>query len=159
MARAFAVVRAPSRRSRALSGLVNPAHLQGGPHAEGHQPRRLHRPTDQGPRAARHPVGYAGLHAARRDPAPPGREGADRGAAFYDLEVWNGLAETCARYLAKGRRVAVEARLEHDEWKTDGATRERNYLVGEEVKFLDAPPETGKQPAETPQADPEPAVA
>ena len=67
----------------------------------------------------------------------PGPDGADRGAALYDVEVWRGRADACADYLAKGRRIAVRARLEHREWTTEGKRRERNYLVADEVKFLD----------------------
>jgi single-strand DNA-binding protein len=80
---------------------------------------------------------------------PPGKDGADRKAAFYDVEVWNGLAESCVTYLGKGRRVAIVARLEHQEWTDDSdKPRQRNYLVGEEVRFLDPPPQ-----AEEPEAD------
>jgi single-strand DNA-binding protein len=80
---------------------------------------------------------------------PPGKDGEDRKAAFYDVEVWNKLAESCVTYLAKGRRVAIVARLEHQEWTDDNDNaRQRNYLVGEEVRFLDPPPK-----AEEPEAD------
>ena len=68
---------------------------------------------------------------------PGGKDGSDRGAAFYDVEVWNGLAESCARYLSKGSRIAVEARLEHQEWTDDDdRPRQRNYLVATQVNFL-----------------------
>ena len=85
---------------------------------------------------------------------PDGKDGADRGAAFFDLEVWNGLAESCARYLGKGKRVAVEGRLEHQQWTDDNdRPRQRNYVVAERVKFLDPAPEAkaseaGEEPAE-----------
>lgn len=80
-----------------------------------------------------------------------GREGEDRGAAFYDIEVWGGLAETCARHLAKGRRIAVDGRLEHQEWTDDNdRPRQRNYVVAEQVNFLDPPEKrTEETPAET----------
>jgi single-strand DNA-binding protein len=80
---------------------------------------------------------------------PPGKDGSDRKAVFYDVEVWNKLAESCVTYLDKGRRVAIVARLEHQEWTDDSDNpRQRNYLVGEEVRFLDPPPS-----AEEPEAD------
>jgi len=72
-------------------------------------------------------------------------DGSDRGAAFYSVEVWNGLAETCARYLTKGRRVAVEGYLEHRDGDPDGERRERSYVVGRDVRFLDAPPRQAEQ--------------
>ena len=61
---------------------------------------------------------------------PPGKDGADRKAAFYDVEVWNGLAESCVNYLAKGRRVAVVARLEHQEWTDDSRSPTAAQLLG-----------------------------
>lgn len=76
---------------------------------------------------------------------PGAKGGSERGAAFYDVEVWNGLAESCARHLAKGRRVAVEGRLDHQEW-TDGNDhqRHRNYVVATQVSFLDPAPQDGE---------------
>ncbi len=69
---------------------------------------------------------------------PGGKDGSDRGAVFYDVEVWNGLAESCTRYLSKGSRIAVEARLEHQEWTDDHENaRQRNYVVATQVNFLD----------------------
>ena len=49
--------------------------------------------------------------------------GEDRGAVFVDVECWGTLAETVARYLQRGRLVAVSGRLEQDEWHHDGARR------------------------------------
>jgi single-strand DNA-binding protein len=88
----------------------------------------------------------------------PGADGEDRGAAFYDVETWGSLAELCARFLKKGRRIAVTGRLEHDEWGAKGAKRQRNYIVADEVNFIDAPPENGSA-AEPTEATPEPAAA
>lgn len=83
---------------------------------------------------------------------PNGRGGVDRGAAFYDVEVWNGLAETCVRYLGKGRKVAVAGRIEHQQWTDDSdRPRSRNYIVAEQVNFLDRAPE-----AEAEEVDEEP---
>lgn len=80
---------------------------------------------------------------------PAGKDGEDRKAAFYDLEVWGKLAESCTKYLGTGRRIAVVARLEHQQWTDDSENpRQRNYLVGEEVRFLDPPSET-----QEPEAD------
>ncbi len=42
----------------------------------------------------------------------PGRDGAD----FVSIKTWERLAEAAAEHLARGRRVAVQGRLAHEEW-------------------------------------------
>ena len=70
------------------------------------------------------------------------REGEDRGAVYVDVVSFGGLAESCARYLEKGRQVAVSGRLELDEWETDaGKRRSRHKVVADEVEFLARPRE------------------
>ena len=81
-----------------------------------------------------------------------GKDGEDRGADFIDVTVFGRQAETCAKYLAKGRRVAVEGHLHHSEWKAeDGASRQKLEVIARSVEFLDAP--------RTEQSEPEPAAA
>ena len=55
-----------------------------------------------------------------------GKEGEDRGADFIDVTVFGRQAETCAKYLAKGRRVAVEGHLHHSEWEAEDGTAVRS---------------------------------
>jgi single-strand DNA-binding protein len=68
---------------------------------------------------------------------PNGKEAEDRGAAFVDVDIWRGSAEAICRYQGKGKRIAVEGRLDHEEWETDGAKRQRTFIVAECVHFLD----------------------
>ena len=59
---------------------------------------------------------------------------------FVTIETWAGLAETCFKYLAKGRSVLVEGRLKMDEWKTgEGENRSRLLVTAENITFLDKP--------------------
>ena len=48
---------------------------------------------------------------------------------YFDVTVWGAQGENCARYLAKGRGVAVDGRLEWREWESDGrqALRDRHH--------------------------------
>jgi len=86
---------------------------------------------------------------------PTSRDGEDRGAVFYDVEVWNGTAENCVRYLSKGSRVAIVGRLELDQWKDEHEVpRQRSYVVASQVNFLDPPPESGER-EETTESEPE----
>ena len=73
---------------------------------------------------------------------PRGRDknGEDRGADFIDVTIFGRQAETCAKYLAKGRRVAVEGHLHHSEWEAeDGTRRQKLEVIARSVEFLDAP--------------------
>ena len=44
---------------------------------------------------------------------------------YFDVTVWGAQGENCARFLAKGRPVAIDGRLEWREWETqDGNKRQ-----------------------------------
>jgi len=56
---------------------------------------------------------------------------------WFRVVTWNRLAEICSQYLAKGRQVYVEGRLQTRSWEgQDGATRYTTELIANEVKFL-----------------------
>ena len=66
----------------------------------------------------------------------PGSDAAD----FLTVKTWERLAETTAEHLTRGRRVAVQGRLAHEEWfASDGRRAERLTVVADRVEFLDAP--------------------
>ena len=59
---------------------------------------------------------------------------------YFTVTVWGAQAENCARFLTKGRAVAVDGRLEWREWQTsNGDKRESVEIVAEAVQFLSAP--------------------
>jgi single-strand DNA-binding protein len=61
---------------------------------------------------------------------------------FFDVSVFGGQAESIDRYLRKGRRVAVDGRLQWREWETaDSERRQSVEVVAESVEFLDGPGE------------------
>ena len=78
---------------------------------------------------------------------------------YFDVTVWGAQGENCARYLAKGRPVAIDGRLEWREWQSnDGAKRETIEIVADAVQFLGGRDESagGGQQASggfTPRAD------
>lgn len=56
---------------------------------------------------------------------------------FYTVTVWGAQGENCARYLAKGRPVAIDGHLKWSEWQpAEGAKRERVTVVADSVQFL-----------------------
>ena len=56
---------------------------------------------------------------------------------FFDVTVWGAQGENCARYLAKGRPVAIDGRLEWREWESDqGGKRQAIDIIADAVQFL-----------------------
>jgi single-strand DNA-binding protein len=56
---------------------------------------------------------------------------------YFDITVWGAQGENCAQYLAKGRPVAIDGRLEWREWEAqDGAKRQAVDVVADNVQFL-----------------------
>jgi single-strand DNA-binding protein len=66
-------------------------------------------------------------------------------ANFFDITVWGPQGENCAQYLAKGRPVAVDGRLEYREWqdKETGANRNAVQIIADSVQFLGGREEGG----------------
>ncbi|HEY3946582.1 MAG TPA: single-stranded DNA-binding protein [Solirubrobacteraceae bacterium] len=57
---------------------------------------------------------------------------------YFDVAVFAGQAETVCRYLTKGRRIAIDGRLEWREWETaEQQRRQAVSVVAESVEFLD----------------------
>ena len=56
---------------------------------------------------------------------------------FFDVTVWGAQGENCARFLSKGRPVALDGRLEWREWEAqDGNKRQSVEIVADAVQFL-----------------------
>lgn len=66
-----------------------------------------------------------------------GQDGEQK-ADFIPIVTWRNLAENCAKYLAKGRLVAVSGRIQTGSYTaTDGTKRYTTDVVADEVKFLE----------------------
>jgi single-strand DNA-binding protein len=58
-------------------------------------------------------------------------------ANYFSVTVWGPQGENCARFLSKGRPVALDGRLEWREWQgQDGTKRESVEIVADSVQFL-----------------------
>jgi single-strand DNA-binding protein len=56
---------------------------------------------------------------------------------YFDVTVWGSQGENCAQYLAKGRPVAVDGRLNWREWEAkDGSKRQSVDIIADSVQFL-----------------------
>jgi single-strand DNA-binding protein len=56
---------------------------------------------------------------------------------YFDVTVWGAQGENCARYLSKGRPVAIDGRLEWREFETrEGQRRQAVDIIADSVQFL-----------------------
>jgi len=66
------------------------------------------------------------------------REGETRESTeWVNIETWEGLAEICHEYLAKGSLVYVEGRLKTDRYEDNGEIKYFTKVVAQNVQFLD----------------------
>ena len=67
----------------------------------------------------------------------PKRDGQDQGADFIRITVWGRQAETCDRYLSKGRQVSIQGRIQTGSYKNrNGETVYTTDVVADRVEFL-----------------------
>ncbi len=56
---------------------------------------------------------------------------------YFNVVVWAAQADNAARFLTKGRPVAIDGRLEWREWDTqDGTRRQAVLIVADTVQYL-----------------------
>jgi single-strand DNA-binding protein len=74
---------------------------------------------------------------------------------YFDVTVWGAQGENCARFLSKGRPVAIDGRLEWREWQDkDGNNRQSTEIIADAVQFLGSRDDSsGGGGAFTPRSD------
>src|SRR5262245_64415493 len=71
----------------------------------------------------------------------------ERETDWIDIVAWRQNAEFAANYLAKGRLVAVDGRLQIRSWTAqDGTKRKSAEVVADHLRGLDRPREPGESP-------------
>lgn len=71
-------------------------------------------------------------------------------ADFFSVQVWGKLAEVCARYLGKGKKIYVSGELRNRSYDAkDGSKRTVTEIIANEVEFLT--PKTDSTPTIPPQ--------
>lgn len=76
-------------------------------------------------------------------------------AEFHNIVVWGKMAELCNQYLAKGRMVFIEGRIQTRTWQdANSQKRYKTEIITENIQFgpksmregtkLEMPPETEK---------------
>ena len=85
----------------------------------------------------------------RRFPGPDGQKQTD----FFRINTWRQLAESCNKYLSKGKKVAIVGELQARTYTAnDGTTRMSLDVSADEVEFLSPKEEPKEAPA---PADPD----
>ncbi len=63
---------------------------------------------------------------------------------YFSVTVWGAQGENCARFLSKGRPVAIDGRLEWREWQDkEGNRRESIDIIADSVQFLGGRDDSG----------------
>lgn len=67
------------------------------------------------------------------------KKGSDKSETdFFNVEVWDKLAEFCANYGKKGRLVAVKGSMTNDNWvDKEGVKKYRDKIRADTVRFLE----------------------
>ncbi len=59
---------------------------------------------------------------------------------YHDIVAWGKLAEICAQYLNKGRRVYIEGRIQTRDWTgNDGVRKYKTEIIASDMIMLDGP--------------------
>lgn len=70
-------------------------------------------------------------------------------ADFFSVQVWGKLAEVCARYLDKGKKIYVAGELRNRSYDAkDGTKRTVTEIIANEVEFLSPKAEPAMPPVE-----------
>lgn len=73
----------------------------------------------------------------------------DPGADFFNVSAWNALAEVCAKFLEKGKRVCVVGRVSVRTWETqDGKHGASLEVMAEDLELLSPRVSDAPTPAE-----------
>ena len=73
----------------------------------------------------------------------------EREVDFFNITTWRGQAETCARYLKKGKKVCIVGSLQNREYTdNNNVKRTATDVIASEIEFLSAWSEDDERPAE-----------
>lgn len=65
------------------------------------------------------------------------RNGKDKGTDFPSIVVFGKQAENCEKYLAKGRKVAIQGHIQTGSYEKDGRKVYTTDVVADRVEFLE----------------------
>ena len=78
-----------------------------------------------------------GVTVCNFDIAVNDKRGGQDNTMYFRVNAWRGLGESCAKFLAKGRKVFVSGPLSYRTYQAgDGSTRVQLEVTAEDVEFL-----------------------
>lgn len=98
-------------------------------------------------------LSYANLSVAVSRPFV--NEDGERATDFFNVTVWRTQAENCVKYLTKGKKVSIVARLQNRTYEDrDGNKRYVNDIIAEEVEFLSPSDKSSEEYEKPPKPSP-----
>lgn len=83
----------------------------------------------------------------------PSKDGDSKEADFIQCQVWGSQAENLAKYMAKGRQIAVEGSIRVDSMERNGERSWYTKVACHRIEYLAGAKEGGKQEKQPKLAD------
>ena len=64
---------------------------------------------------------------------------------WHRIVCFSGLGERCAKYLKRGKQVAIRGKVTYSKWEKDGSTHYSTDILADDVQFL-SPAEAAQEP-------------
>lgn len=68
----------------------------------------------------------------------------ERETDYFNIVAWRGLADNCARYLSKGKKIAVVGSLQNRSYESNGEKKYVTEIMADEIEFLSPLGESGQ---------------
>ena len=78
-------------------------------------------------------------------------------ADFFDVTLWDKAAESLAKFLVKGKQVAIVGELRQDRWESEGQKRSKVKINATSLQLLGGGESHGNAPKDAPSASHAPA--
>ncbi len=75
-----------------------------------------------------------------------------RDTDYFNIVAWRGLADNCAKYLSKGKKIAVVGSIQNRSYDDkNGQTKYVTEIMADEIEFLSPQIENAKPQSDPPQ--------
>lgn len=68
----------------------------------------------------------------------------ERETDFFNIVAWRGLADNCAKFLSKGKKIAVVGSIRNRSYETENGKKYVTEIMADEIEFL-SPVNKGEQ--------------